>query len=267
MPESHQRPFALITGASSGIGEAFADRYAAMGYDLGVVARNPDRLQALASRLEAAHGVTAKAISADLAEAGVETKILSALGGRRVDALVNNAGFGIPRVYLAAPWSLQRDFLMSMAVAPCALAYAVLPAMVQAGAGSIINVASVAGFSPGVAGNTLYPAVKSLIIKFSQALDLEVRARGVRVTALCPGPTRTAFMTRAGVADAGARPSIFSQTPEAVVQAALRGNAAGRAVVIPGVANRVSVFLLRRLPESLVRAAVNAGAARYLLED
>jgi short-subunit dehydrogenase len=188
--------------------------------------------------------------------------------GRTASVLVNNAGFGIPRLYTDAPWDQQRDFLMSMAVAPCALAYAVIPPMARAGFGRIINVSSIAGFSPGVAGNTLYPGVKGLMIKFSQALDAEYRAKGLKVTAVTPGSTRTDFAAEAGYQHlVDKSPSLFTQTPDAVVEAAIRGNEAGRVVVIPGWHNRVAVALMRLFPEPLVRAAINAGAAKYRLKD
>lgn len=262
------RRLALITGASAGIGAAFATAYAQRGFDLALVARRRERLDALSRRLAAAHGVEAFAIPADLSCDEAQAPIMAALAaqGRHVDVLVNNAGFGIPRVFTDAPWAEQRAFVMSMALAPCALAYAVIPGMVDRRWGRIVNVASVAGFAPGVAGNTLYPGVKSLMIKFSQALDAEYRAAGLKVTALCPGSTRTEFAAEAGYKHL-LKPSTerFAQTPDRVAEAAVRGNEAGRLVVIPGWTNRLAVALMRGLPEPLVRAVINAGAARYRL--
>ena len=135
----------------------------------------------MASQLEHQHGVEVFPIAADLSIPDAQTPILEAVEarGRHVDALVNNAGFGIPRLFTEASWREQRDFLMTMAVAPCALAYAVIPGMVERGWGRIINLASIAGFAPGVAGNTLYPGVKGLMIKFSQALAAEYRDKGL----------------------------------------------------------------------------------------
>jgi hypothetical protein len=263
------RKLALITGASAGIGAAFARAYAAMGCDLALVARRVDRLEALGAELSAAHGIEAFAIGADLARFEAEVPVMKALAehGRSADILVNNAGFGIPRAYLDAPWKTQRDFLMTLAVTPCALAYAVIPAMLARGEGTIINVASIAGFSPGVAANTLYPGVKGLMIKFSQALDAEYRARGLKVTALCPGFTETDFAAEAGIKTiTDAQPRMFSQTADQVVAAALRANAAGRVVEIPGWHNKLAVALMRGLPESLVRAIINTGAAKYRLD-
>ena len=270
MADSSPRRLVLITGASAGIGAAFARAYAARGFDVALTARRRDRLETLAGELMAQHGVEAIAIAADLALPESQAPIIEAIEarGRHVDVLVNNAGFGIPRFFTDAPWHEQRDFLMTMAVAPCALAYAVIPGMMQRRWGRIINVASIAGFAPGVAANTLYPGVKGLMIRFSQALDAEYRDRGIKVTAVCPGSTRTEFAAEAGYQHLVDRfPSPFTQTPGQVVQAAIRGNEAGRVVVIPGWHNRVAVAVMRLFPEPLVRAAINAGAAKYRLKD
>ena len=268
MAEASSRRLVLITGASAGIGAAFAGAYAARGFDLALVARRKDRLEALARQLSQSHGVEAFALPADLSATDAQAPIMAELQarGRHVDVLVNNAGFGIPRDFTNAPWNEQRDFLMSMALAPCALAYAVIPGMAERRWGRIINVASIAGFAPGVAGNTLYPGVKSLMIKFSQALDAEYRASGLQVTALCPGSTRTEFAAEAGYKHL-LKPSAerFALTAEQVAETGVRGNEAGRLIVIPGWTNRLAVALMRILPEPLVRAAINAGAAKYRL--
>jgi short-subunit dehydrogenase len=268
MPTATPRKLALITGASAGIGAAFARAYAARGYDLALVARRADRLESLAADLAGAHGVEAFAIPADLAIPEAHLPIMAALAarGREVDLLVNNAGFGIPKIFTDAPWADQRDFLMTMAVAPCALAYAVIPGMAARGWGRVINVASMAGFAPGVAGNTLYPGVKSLMIRFSQALDCEYRARGIKVTAVCPGSTQSDFASEAGYAHLmSPTAKLFSQTADQVAAIAIKANEGRRVVVIPGWHNVLAVGAMRMLPEPLVRAAINAGAARYRL--
>jgi short-subunit dehydrogenase len=265
---SPARRLALITGASAGIGAAFARAYAARGVDVALVARRVDRLEALADELRQAHGVTALPIAADLAVPEAQAPVMAALAqrGRSVHILVNNAGFGIPRIFTDARWAEQRDFMMTMAVAPVALAYAVIPSMVERRWGRIINIASIAGFSPGVGGNTLYPGVKALMIRFSQALDCEYRAGGLKVTALCPGSTRTEFADQAGYGRlVGGQAQAFSQTAAHVAQVAIKANEAGRVVVVPGWHNQLAVAAMRMLPEPLVRAAINAGAARYRL--
>jgi short-subunit dehydrogenase len=264
------RKLVLITGASAGIGAAFARAYAARGCDLALVARRRERLEALAAELATRHGVEAFPIEADLARLGAETAVIEAVAGRgrHVDILVNNAGFGIPRIFTAVPWARQREFLITMAVAPCALALAVIPGMVGRGSGAILNIASIAGFAPGVAGNTLYPAVKSLMIKFSQSLDSEYREAGLKVTAVCPGATLSEFAETAGIPGRErqkAGPGL--QTAEAVVATAIAANEAGRVVVIPGWYNRLAVAVMRAMPEALTRATINAGAVRYRPKD
>jgi short-subunit dehydrogenase len=264
------RPLALITGASSGIGAAFARAYAARGCDLALVARRAERLEALAAELSAAHGIDAFAAPADLARFGAEATVLDAVAqrGRHVDVLVNNAGFGIAQSFTGAPWTRQRDFLMTLVVSACGLAYGVIPGMVARGGGRLINVASLAGFAPGAAGHTLYPGAKSLSIRFSQALDAEYRAQGLRVTAVCPGFTLTEFAQAAGtqaIMDAAFRP--FFQTADQVARAAIAANARGKVVFVPGWHNKVAAALLHYLPGALVEAVIRRGAAKYHLED
>jgi short-subunit dehydrogenase len=263
------RPLALVTGASSGLGAAFARAYAARGCDLALTARRTDRLDALAAELARAHGIEAFSVPADLAVAGAEETILAGVAarGRVVDILVNNAGFSIPQSFAAVPWSRQRDFLMTLVVAPCALAHAVIPGMVARGGGRIVNVASMAGFAPGAAGHSLYPGAKGLMIKFSQALDAEYRARGLRVTAVCPGFTLTGFAAANGTQGLmDQAPRLFFQTAEAVVETAIRANEHGNVVVIPGWHNRLAVALMRYMPDGLVGFAVRKGSAKYHLE-
>ena len=264
------RPLALITGASSGLGAEFARAYAARGHDLLITARRLDRLQALAAELGARHGVEVTCVAADLGVLGAEHSLLEALEslGRSVDVLVNNAGFSIPQSFAGVAWARQRDFLMTLVVAPCALAHAVLPGMAARGSGRILNISSLAAFAPGTAGHSLYPGAKSLMLTFSEALDAEYRGRGVKVTAVCPGFTRTGFAEANATAhlmeDA---PRLFWQSAQTVVAAAIAGNEAGKVVVIPGWHNRLAAALLSHLPRGLVRAVVRAGSARYHLED
>jgi uncharacterized protein len=267
---SQSRPLALITGASAGIGAAFARAYAARGHDLALVARRADRLEALAAELSAAHGIEAFALPADLAVLDAQTSILAALEarGRHVDVLVNNAGFGIAQSFTGVPWSRQRDFLMTLVVNACGLAYGVIPGMIDRGGGAIVNVASLAGFAPGAAGHTLYPGAKSLTIRFSQALDAEYRAQGLRVTAVCPGFTLTEFAQvngTQGVMDEA--PRRFFQTADQVAQIAIAANARGKVVVVPGWHNKLAAALLHYLPGPLVGAVIRRGAAKYHLED
>jgi short-subunit dehydrogenase len=269
MTAESSRRLALVTGASAGLGAAFARAYAARGFDLALVARRADRLEALAVELRKKHGIDAFAVVADLSEWEAHRPVMDAVSeqGRVVDVLVNNAGFGIPQSFAAVPWARQRDFLMTLAVNACGLAYDVIPGMAERGWGRIVNVASLAAFSPGVAGNSLYPGVKGLMVKLSQSLDAEYRAAGLKVTAICPGFTQTEFAQQAGIHEIMERDGrMFSQTAEAVVETAIQANERGRVVVVPGWHNKLAVALMKGLPEPLVRRIIAAGSAKYHLD-
>jgi hypothetical protein len=264
------RPLALITGASAGIGAAFARAYAARGYDLAVVARRADRLETLCAELSAAHGIEAFAVPADLAGFEAWTPVLAAVEarGRVVDVLVNNAGFSIAQSFTGVPWERQRDFLMTLIVNACGLAYGVVPGMVARGRGAVINVGSMAAFAPGVAGHSLYPGAKSLSVKWSQSLAAEVKGSGVKVTCVCPGFTLTEFALANGTKQVmDEAPRRFFQTAEAVVAATLEANDRGQVIVIPGLHNRVAAAVLRYLPDWLLIAILTRASAKYHLED
>ena len=262
-------PLALVTGASAGLGACFARMLAARGCDLVLVARRADRLEALATELRDAYAVEVIVLPADLAVAGAAEMVLAAVAGRgrAVEVLVNNAGFSIPQSFAAVPWIRQQEFLMTLVVNACGLAHGVIPAMVERGEGRIINVASLAGFAPGVAGHTLYPGAKSLMIKFSEGLDAEYRAAGLKITAICPGFTRTEFADANGTAAVmNEAPRRLFQTAEQVVAAALNANDRGRVVVVPGWHNVVAAIVLQYIPHSLVRWALMKGSAKYHLD-
>jgi len=264
------RPLCLITGASAGIGAAFARAYAARGYDLALVARRADRLAALGAELAQAHGIEAFAVPADLAGFEAWKPVLEAVAarGRSVDALVNNAGFSIAQSFVGVPWERQRDFLMTLVVNACGLAHAVVPGMVARGRGAVVNVGSMAAFAPGVAGHSLYPGAKSLTVKWSQALAAELKGTGVAVTCVCPGFTLTEFAEANGTkAVMDEAPRRFFQTAEAVVAATLAANDRGQTVVIPGLHNKLAALVLRYLPESLLIAILSRASAKYHLED
>ena len=264
------RPLALITGASAGIGAAFARAYAARGYDLALSARRVERLNALAAELSAAHGIEAFAVPADLAEFEAHVGVLAAVTarGRVVDTLVNNAGFSIAQSFTGVPWERQRAFLMTLVVNACGLAYGVIPGMVGRGRGAIVNVGSMAAFAPGVAGHSLYPGAKSLMVKFSQSLAAELKGAGVRVTVTCPGFTLTEFAEANGTqAVMDEAPRRFFQTPEAVVAATLAANDRGQTVVVPGLHNKIAAAMLRYLPESLLIAILSPASAKYHLKE
>jgi short-subunit dehydrogenase len=263
-----QNRLALVTGASSGIGAAFAQALAQRGYDLALTARRADRLTALAGELSSRYGVEAFAIPADLSLLGAHQTVLDAVAarGRSVDILVNNAGYSIAQSFAAVPWKEQQDFLMTLVVNACGLAHGVIPGMAERGEGRIVNVASLAGFAPGVAGHSLYPGAKSLMISFSQALDAEYGPAGVKVTAVCPGFTQTEFAAANGTgAVMDAAPRRLFQTAGQVVAAALNANDHGKVLVIPGWHNAIAAALMHYLPQGLVRAILMRASAKYHL--
>ncbi|HXA39004.1 MAG TPA: SDR family NAD(P)-dependent oxidoreductase [Phenylobacterium sp.] len=264
------RPLALVTGASAGIGAAFARAYAARGFDLALVARRADRLEALAAELSAAHAIEAFAIPADLAAFDACASVLAAVAarGRVVDALVNNAGFSIAQSFTGVPWSRQRDFLMTLVVNACGLAHGAIPGMVARGRGSIVNVGSMAAFAPGVAGHSLYPGAKSLMVSWSQSLAAELKGSGVKVTVTCPGFTLTEFAEANGTkAVMDAAPRRFFQTAEQVVATTLAANDRGQVVVVPGLHNKIAAAVLRYAPQPLLIAILSRASAKYHLES
>ncbi|KSB89465.1 dehydrogenase [Caulobacter vibrioides] len=254
------RRLALITGASAGIGAAFARIYASHGYDVALTARRLDRLEALAAEIRLRFGVEAYAFPADLADpAGVDA-VLAAIAaeGRDVDALVNNAGYGLPGTYDQTSWTDQSAFLQVMLTSVCALTHKVLPGMVERRFGRIVNVASLAGLVPGAAGHTLYAATKGFLVKFSQSLHLENLANGVHVSALCPGFTLSEFHdvngTRAQVSQS--LPAWMWLGADEVAAAGYEAAEANRPVCVTGAPNKAIAVLAKLIPDEWALALI-----------
>jgi short-subunit dehydrogenase len=248
------RPLSLVTGASAGIGAAFAHALAARGHDLVLTARRVDRLQALATQLQERHRNTVTVLPCDLAEAGAVHALHEAISqrGLAVDWLINNAGYGVPGTFEASDWPVHADFLRVLVEAPTELAWRLLPAMRQRGYGRIINVASLAGHIPGSAGHTLYAASKAYLIKFSQSLALENRAHGVNVCALCPGFTRSEFHDITGTRELMDKlPGFVWQSAEAVVAEGIAAVDTGNPVHVTGRVNRTIKTLVKLMPDRL----------------
>jgi short-subunit dehydrogenase len=261
-----ERRTALVTGASAGIGKAFAEVFAAEGFDLVLVARREDRLRDLARLLEERNRVRVHVARADLAEPGACTALASDLATRaiHVDALVNNAGFAVPGSFINSDWPRHAEFLQVMLVAVAELTHRLLPAMIARGYGRVINVASLAGLLPGVAGHTLYAATKSFLIRFSESLSTEVVPRGVHVTAVCPGFTFSEFHDVSGTRHIVSRmPSFMWMDAPAVARQGYDAVMAGRAVYVPGRVNTAIATLGRLLPTRLVYAMNRRAASRY----
>jgi len=265
LPGPGPRRAALVTGASAGIGESFAKLLAARGTDLVLVARRRDRLDALARALGQQHGVKVTVMPADLADPGASVRICHDLHGAgvEIDILVNNAGYAVPGSYRSTEWATHAAFLQVMVIAYADLTHRLLPAMIERRWGRIINVASLAGLAPGMAGQTLYAASKAFLIKFSQSLAMEVERFGVHVHALCPGYTHTEFHDVMGVRRLVDRiPGLFWLDADTVAREGLDAVERGRVVHVPGAANRSLAHLMRLLPDSLVFALARRFAAR-----
>ncbi|MFG2593669.1 SDR family NAD(P)-dependent oxidoreductase [Streptomyces sp. NPDC048438] len=247
------RSTALVTGASSGLGAEFAVQLAARGHDLVLVARSEDRLAALAGRLSAEYGIHTHVMVQDLAEPEAALRIADRLVERalRVDLLVNNAGFGTCGRFETIAARRDHDQLMVNVVALVDLTHALLPDMLERGAGAVVNVASTAAFQP-APYFAVYGAAKAFVLNFGLALRQEYRKRGIRVLTVCPGPVDTPFFDTIGTRDAAVNGSL--STPEAVVSAALRALDRNRGYLAPGLGNALSAHLLPRRPRTLVAA-------------
>jgi short-subunit dehydrogenase len=247
---------ALITGASAGLGVEFARQLSRRGLALVLAARRKDRIEALANELG-----NARAVAIDLSNAGAAAKLIGELdaAGERVELLVNNAGFGlIGRFAELEPQRLRQMIDLNVGTLTD-LCRAAAPGMIKRRTGGILNVASTAAFQPGP-NMAVYFATKAYVLSFTEALHEELKPHGVRVSCLCPGPTRTEFGAVAGFGGNGAFDRFAMDSPE-VVEAGLEGLDRNHAVVVPGLANKITAASTRFAPRSIVRKI--AGAIKY----
>ena len=241
-----ERGTALITGASSGIGRDLAMVFAEHGYDLILVARNEARLNEVGANLERRHGIRATVLAMDLSDPEAPARIASWLSveGRRPGVLVNNAGFGVHGPFARTDTGQELRMIQ-----------VVLPGMIERRAGRILNVASTAAFQPGPF-MAVYYATKAFVLSFSEALASELLGSGVTVTALCPGPTRTAFQASARMGPTRLDASGLVMESEPVARAGFEGAMKGKTVVIPGLKNRLLAETVRFLPRRTVTRVV-----------
>jgi short-subunit dehydrogenase len=254
-----QMATALITGASSGIGKAFAQALAAQGKDLILVARSQGALAALAADLSQRCGVQAWAIAQDLTEPNAAVTVADQVAAvtDSIDLLINNAGYGIHGAFAEGDRAAQLGMVQLNVLALVDLTYQFLPGMMQRGTGAVLNIASTAAFQP-MPYFAIYAATKAFVLSFSEALWVEGKDAGVQVLAVCPGPTETQFFKTAQFPDGLAQSTEQNyETPEAVVKAALEALAQGRAnVVTGGLVNQTLVNASRFLPRELVVSGI-----------
>lgn len=264
--------WALVTGASAGIGAEFCRQLAARKWSLVMVARREERLQQLADELTQLHGIQCLCIAMDLAEPSAPTDLSDRLKEKnlQVTFLVNNAGYGVPGTFTSVDWKAHADSLQVMLNSVCELCWVFLPAMQASGRGYIVNVSSLAGLTPGSAGHTLYGATKSFLIKFSESLASENPGTGVAVSALCPGFTYSEFHDVTGTRKlVNEMPDYMWKTASDVVSYGLDSvlREKPRITAIPGRVNRFIATLLRLLPRSMALALTQREARRFRSQE
>lgn len=255
-PTTHSRPLALITGASSGIGKAFAELFAADGYDVALAARSVDKLQQLADELTRKHGTTAIVIQVDLESPDGPAALHAAIKGRGlvVHALVNNAGYGgfgeFKDTALAGELGMMQLNMNALVI----LTKLFLPDLLST-RGRLMNVASTAAFQPGPY-MAVYYATKAFVLSFTEAVASELEGTGVSVTAFCPGPTASGFQEKAAMQKSALVQGRRLPSSESVAAAGYRAMQRGRRVYIPGALNWVMAQSIRFTPRRVVTSLV-----------
>lgn len=244
---------ALITGASMGIGKELAKIFASEGHDVVLVARSENKLQSLAQELEAAHGISAHVVAADLTDPAAPGSIFGSLEQKRieVDYLVNNAGFGANGPFAELPLEPQMNMLQVNIDALVALTHLALRGMLARGKGRILNIASTAAFQAGP-DMAVYYATKGFVLLFSEGIAEEVKGSGVSVTAHCPGATDTAFSGKAGN-DQSILFKLGAASADKVARHAYKSMMKGKVIAIEGFVNWLAAFSVRFSPRAMVR--------------
>jgi short-subunit dehydrogenase len=250
---------ALVTGTSAGLGIELAHALARRGHNVVLVARRQDRLDALAEEIAAEHGVRADAIACDLRDADARSLLVDDIAalGLTVEVLVNNAGYGSGGRFVDLDRESEVDMIRLNCEAVVDLCGRYAPGMVDRGQGAIMNVASTVSFQP-VVRQATYSGSKAMVRAFSEALHMELRAHGVAVTALCPGPLKTEFVEVAGMEKAThGTPDFIWEDPGDTAEAGVLGLENNKRVVVPGVFNRVGAIAGTHSPHSVVLRAMD----------
>jgi short-subunit dehydrogenase len=254
---SSDRKWAIITGASSGIGRALAREFSAGGFNVLLTGRNQDALAEAARECAAEFRVLAETLTADLSDPKSTDELVAAIQTtpREYEVLVNNAGFGVQGKFLETSIASEVDLLNVQLSAALKLTKAVLPGMIARNRGRILNIGSVYCYAP-VPFQSVYSACKAFLLSFSAAIRSELSATGVTVTVFCPGITQTEFRKRAGIRE---KDKSYGMTADAAARIAFRETMRGKSVVIPSVPNRIFVLAAKLMPTSAF-----TGVVRYI---
>jgi uncharacterized protein len=256
------RPTALITGASGGIGEALARQLAGRNHDVILVARSEGKLQALAAELARAHSITATVRTADLSVPGAGFALAAALNGASIDVLVNNAGFADFGEFWKADATKTMQMVSLNIGALTELTHALLPAMVVRGTGRVLNVASTAAFMPGPLMSVYY-ASKAYVLSFSEGIHEELKGTGVTVTALCPGPTETGFQNRAAMEESKLFKGRKIMDATKVAELGVKAMLAGKALIVTGAKNKFQALTPKFFPRRIIPGFVKRAQAAH----
>jgi short-subunit dehydrogenase len=261
---------ALITGASSVIGSAFCEELDKVVYDLVLTARREDRINQTAVQLTEKYDIKARVFPADLSKANAPQELYDQIdqAGITIDVLVNNAGYTIPEYYMQNTWQIHSQFIQLMITSVCHLTHLFLDGMIKRKFGRIINVSSLGSFLPGTAGHTLYNGSKSLILKFSQSLSIELLGTGVNVSALCPGFTRTGFHDATGLKESSNKIlSSLWMDANTVARQGIDAVEKAQVVCVTGIINKLIAVIIKCVPDSLVLWLAASGAGAHKGED
>ncbi|MDA0987392.1 MAG: SDR family oxidoreductase [Bacteroidetes bacterium] len=248
-----KKKYALVTGASGGIGKELAIQFAKNGYDLVLISRRKKVLQNLADELYKLFGTESEIIEKDLEETNSAKEVVQLLSRKKISikVLVNNAGFGTFGEFTESDFETNSKMVQLNITTLINLTHLILPSMLEKKEGKILNVASMAAFQPGPF-MAIYYATKSFVLSFSESLSSELKGRGITVTALCPGPVPTGFQERAGANKAMMMNSVLTKSAEFVAKCGYFGLIKGRRVVIPGMINKLLIGLENIIPNSIL---------------